>query len=299
MASRLKSTKKYLVAVLLPKATPEIPFWNDHVIGINQAEKEVSTFDVYTQIFYFDQNSEPSFFERVDEIILNKFDGVFMVPVFYEDSLRLIKNCQEQSVPCLLFDTNFPDQDQVSFIGQNAYDSGFLAAELLDHCLPAGSTILIANIVKEHDNHLQFEKREAGFRAFFAQHLYAKSVDIIKLETRQGITKGFEQELAELLRTTNKLKGIFTINGVQQVASVVDQHNWRDLKIVGYDIIPETVHYLQKSVIDFIISQQPKMQAYEGIKLLYENLLLKKPLKLRYYLPIDIVMKSNLKYYTQ
>lgn len=299
MASRLKSTKEYLLAVLLPRATPEIPFWNEHAIGVEQAEKEISQFDVYTKVFYFDQNSERSFQERVDEIMNDTFDAVFMVPVFYTESMRLIANCKEREVPCLLFDTNLPQQDTVSFIGQNAFDSGFLAAELLYYCLPPNACILIANIVKEHDNHLQFDKREDGFRAFFDQLPLPHSVELIKVESRQGMSPEFEQQLSHQLTANDQLAGIFTINGVQHVASVLTKRNGKGLKLIGYDIIPETVHYLQNGIINFIISQQPKMQAYEGIKLLYENLLLKKPLTSNYYLPIDIVMKSNLKYYTK
>jgi LacI family transcriptional regulator len=299
MASRLKSTKEYSLAVLMPKATSEIPFWNEHIVGVDQAEKEISQFDVYTKVFYFDQNSETSFRERVDEIMDDTFDGVFMVPVFYEESLRLITDCKERSVPCLLFDTNIPGKDEASFIGQNAFDSGFLAAELLYYCLPGDSCVLIANVVKEHDNHLQFDKREEGFRAFFDQLTQPHSFELVKVESRQGMHAGFEEQLRQQITGNQRLKGIFTVNGVQHIAPVIEKHNVSGIKLIGYDIIPETVQYLQNGIINFIISQQPKMQAYEGIKLLYENVLLKKQLSKNYYLPIDIVMKSNLKYYTK
>lgn len=299
MASRLKSTKEYLLAVLLPKATADIPFWNEHIIGVTQAEKEISPFDVYTKVFYFDQNSKFSFQEQVDEIINDAFDGVFMVPVFYEESLPLITNCKERGVPCLLFDTNIPGQDTPCFIGQNAYDSGFLAAELFSYCLPSDSCVLIVNIVQEHDNHLQFDQREEGFRAFFAQLPQPHSFKLLKVESRQGMNAAFEDLLHQQLNDNPCLKGIFTVNGVQHVAPIVEKQNLTDFKLIGYDIIPQTIHYLQKGIINFIISQQPKIQAYNGIKLLYENILLKKQLNKNYYLPIDIVMKSNLKYYTK
>ena len=209
MASRLKSTKEYLLAVLVPMATVEIPFWHEHSIGINQAEKEINQFDVSTKVFYFDQNSETSFRERVDEIIQDTFDGVFMVPVFYQESLRLIVHCEEKFIPCLLFDTNIPNQAYASFIGQNAFDSGFLAAELFHYCLPADSSVLIINIVKEHDNHLQFDKRLAGFEAFFDQLPHPNSTKRIKFESRQGMNSAVEQELINQLNSIDSLAGAF------------------------------------------------------------------------------------------
>ncbi|MCK8494861.1 substrate-binding domain-containing protein [Spirosoma sp. RP8] len=299
MASRLKSTKEYLLAVLLPKATADIPFWNEHIVGVTQAEKEISSFDVYTKVFYFDQNSKTSFQEQVDEIIGDTFDGVFMVPVFYEESVKLITDCKERGVPCLLFDTNIPDQNTTCFIGQNAYDSGFLAAELFSYCLPSDSCVLIVNIVQEHDNYLQFDQREEGFRAFFDQLPQPHSFELVKMESRQGMKEEFEDKLTKLIHANPRLKGIFTVNGVQHIAPIVEKQNLTGLTLIGYDIIPQTIHYLQNGIINFIISQQPKIQAYNGIKLLYENVLLKKQLNKNYYLPIDIVMKSNLKYYTK
>ncbi|WP_262509735.1 LacI family DNA-binding transcriptional regulator [Siphonobacter curvatus] len=297
LASRLKSTKEYVVAVLLPQATKEIPFWHDHILGVEQAEKEIRQLEVTTKVFYFDQNSEDSFRERVNEIMADTVDGVFMVPVFYEEAIRLLRHCQKSQVPCLLFDTNLPDETGVRYIGQNAYDSGYLAAELLSYCIPSDGTILLANIVQEHDNHLQFAKREEGFLAFFRET--SLTTELIRFESRRGFSQEIAQQLAEVIRQTPNLNGIFTINGVQHVAQVLEQQGFTDYRLIGYDVIPETIHFLGNGTIHFLISQQPKMQAYEGIKLLSQSILLKKDLPESYYLPIDIVMKSNLKYHVK
>ncbi|MDQ1085500.1 LacI family DNA-binding transcriptional regulator [Siphonobacter sp. SORGH_AS_1065] len=295
LASRLKSTKQYSLAILVPRATDEIPFWHEHIVGVDQAEKEIRQFDVSTKLFFFDQNSETSFREKVDEIIADNIDGVFMVPVFYKDALRLLNSCQSRHIPCLLFDTNLPDLKEVSFIGQNAFDSGFLAGELLSHCLPEKGSILIVSIVQEHDNHLQFSKREEGFRTFFQQH--KPQVCLHKFESRRGMTTEVEDLLLAELKDKTSISAIFGTNGIHHVAQVFEKHSIQTIKLLGYDIIPDTVHYLQKEYIHFLISQQPKTQVYEGIKLLYQNIILKQNLERNYYLPIDIVMKSNLKYY--
>ncbi len=297
LASRLKSSKQYSLAILVPRATDAIPFWHEHAVGVDQAEKEIRQFDVSTKLFFFDQNSEASFRESVDEIIADNIDGVFMVPVFYTDAIRLLHACRKRQIPCLLFDTNLPDLDDLSFIGQNAFDSGFLAGELLFQCLPADASILVVNIVREHDNHLQFSKREEGFRAFFQQH--QPQVLLHKFESRQGMNPDVEKALLAELTQSPSIHSIFATNGIQYVAQLFEKQGIRTYKLLGYDIIPDTVEYLQKEYIQFLISQQPKTQVYEGIKLLYQHIILKQNLERNYFLPIDIVMKSNLKYYVK
>ncbi len=218
-----------------------------------------------------------------------------MVPVFYKEALRLLESCKSRHVPCMLFDTNLSDFKEVSFIGQNAFDSGFLAGELLSHALPTEGSILIANIVQEHDNHLQFSKREEGFRTFFQQN--QPQVPLLKFESRQGMIPEMEDLLLSTLNQAPNIRAIFGTNGIQHIAQILEKHEKGNYRLLGYDIIPETIHYLKKEFIHFLISQQPKTQVYEGIKLLYQHILLKKNLERNYYLPIDIVLKSNLKYH--
>jgi len=78
------------------------------------------------------------------------------------------------------------------------------------------------------------------------------------------------------------------------------------IPMVFLDRIPKMpdIHYIASSLgagmqqaIDFLISQQPQKQAYQGIKLFYDHLILKKPIASSYFLPLDIVMKTNIDYY--
>lgn len=50
-------------------------------------------------------------------------------------------------------------------------------------------------------------------------------------------------------------------------------------------------------LIDFLISQRPETQGYEGIYCLFEQVVLREPVKRRITIPIDILTRDNIRYH--
>ncbi len=292
LASRLKSAKQYMIAVLIPEATDEIPYWQEHKRGFEDAADELIPFGFNIDIYHFQQNNERSFAEQSAVILNRTYDGVFMVPVFDLETIKLVTQLKRKRIPVIFFDTQTPELTDISFIGQHSTDSGFVAAELLYKCLPLDATVLIISLSRKHDNHNHFISRENGFRDFFKD----KDRSIIKYENMLDDDSIIKFELTELINTMPTIQGVFVTNGIHKVApafSTLDRYT-----LIGYDLIEQNVNYLSEGVIDFLISQRPYTQAHSGIRLFYDLLLKKKPISKMNYLPIDIVTKSNLKYYS-
>jgi len=71
------------------------------------------------------------------------------------------------------------------------------------------------------------------------------------------------------------------------------------IKLVGFDLIPENLTYLQAEKIDFLINQNPVKQGYLGILNIFEHLVRKKEVAPIQHLPLDVVMQENLSYYLE
>jgi LacI family transcriptional regulator len=54
---------------------------------------------------------------------------------------------------------------------------------------------------------------------------------------------------------------------------------------------------VESGLINFLISQRPEMQGYEGIYCLFEHVVLRQNVKRSIMVPIDILTRDNLKYY--
>ncbi|MET6999922.1 LacI family DNA-binding transcriptional regulator [Chitinophaga defluvii] len=293
LASRLKSKKDYRIAVMLPQGTKKIPFWFEHDKGFERILKELEQFGLNLETFRFDQNSESSFTDKLNKVIKGKYDGIFMVPVFYKETVRLLQHAQTTETPVIFFDSNIPHQDNLSFIGQNSKDSGYLAASLLDYGVSPNATLLVASIVRKDDNHIHFSAREEGFLEYFK----GSTKKIIHYENKSGNDAAIEKEVTALLQKEPGIEGIFVTNGISKIAGAISKLPAAAYKLIGYDLTDENIFFLEKGIIQFLISQQPDKQAYQGIKLFYEYLILKQPVEKSYYMPLDIVTKSNLKYY--
>ena len=294
LASSLKSRKQHNIAVLIPKATPEIPFWLLHHQGFDSAMEELVPFNFNLEIFNFAQNDEASFKTQVDLIVGSKIDGLFMVPIFKKETKRILAYCRSKEIPVIFFDSHMEDMDYTTFIGQHSEESGFLAAELLDKCLTEKEKILIVTLEQKDGNHLHFKKREVGFKSFHKK----TNVELVKYENDTANLEKVKEDLLNILIQDQKIKGIFVTNGIDIVMPILEELGKENFKSIGYDIIEQNVHFLKTGTLDFLISQQPAKQAYEGLKLFYDMFILKQPLEKNYFLPIDIVIKSNLKYFS-
>jgi LacI family transcriptional regulator len=293
LASRLKSEKLYTIAVIIPKGTKDIPFWYQYQEGFDKILKELHPFGVNIDMHYFSQNNHQSFKSAIDKVVLGKYDGVFVVPIFYNETLQLMEHCNSNNIPTIYFNSNIKKQNNLSYVGQNAFDSGFTAAELMNHCIYPSSTVLIVSIVRKDDNHSHFMEREMGFRNFFSR----TKTNLIKYEHTGENSSSIEEELSTILKSQPKIAGLFVVNGIHKVAPIIKSFSCQTYTLIGYDLTKENIKYLQDGLIDFLISQKPDKQSYQGIKLFYEHLILKQPIQKDYFMPIDIVMKSNLKYY--
>jgi LacI family transcriptional regulator len=290
LASRLKSTKKYFIAALLPEATDDVPYWEEHHRGIQEATQDLSPFGFVIEIFNFDQNDEISFSKQIAAILKKSYDGVFMVPIFIEETKRFIATLRQRKLPVIFFDTQMSSSN-IPFIGQHSADSGYLAAEIFSKCLPQETDILIVTLTEEDDNHSHFRSRTEGFKSFFE----ATNTKILEYKNNTSDKEIIITEVRQYLNIYPKIRGIFVVNGIHQIANIFPPTD--NYIIIGYDLIQQNLTSLKNGNIDFLISQRPYSQAYQGIKLFYEILVKKESEINTTYLPIDIVMKSNLKYY--
>jgi LacI family transcriptional regulator len=84
---------------------------------------------------------------------------------------------------------------------------------------------------------------------------------------------------------------------VHEVARELEKTGPKGIRLVGYDLLRENVRYLEKELIDFLISQKPEEQAFLGLNSLFNLVVFKWEVHAQQWLPIDIITRENLPYY--
>jgi LacI family transcriptional regulator len=297
IARALGSSKIYKIAALIPDEEYDA-YWHAPKLGILKAEKELKQYGIAVKYLQFNPYSVNSFIENARQIIEQNVDGIILSPIFHREILPFLEQWKNEHIPFVLFNTQIADYDPLSYIGQDSYQSGYLAGRLIHYGLPQPCSILIAHFDEEISNAAHLSKKEQGFRNYFMQNHIDQQYNIVRAELNSSNFFEFADRLGGLIESLPDLEGIFvTTSKAFEIASYLMQRHIKKIKIVGYDLLPKNIHYLNTGVINFLINQNPKGQGYWGIHQLADHLIFKKEVPVLKYLPLDIITKENVNYF--
>ena len=279
IARNLVLNTQYKVDVLIPRHDSLSPFWEFPKKGIHKAIDEVSNFGMDIVIHYFDQYNATSYEKKLDQLIANEPDGLIIAPHFTKETLKRKKALSNLNVPYVFLNTDLQGFNNVSFIGQDSFKSGYLAGKLFNSGkIPKSSSILIVDIVEDIENYYGLDSRTNGFIHYFDKNPSSLSIEKIRPPKcdRDLIHKYITKKLIE----NNTIKGIFLpSNQVYMIAEYLENIEINMNILIGYDITKKNKEYLNKGIISHLICQEPFNQGYQSIKLMFDYLIYKTDLK--------------------
>ncbi|MDR6804863.1 LacI family transcriptional regulator [Dyadobacter sp. BE34] len=297
MARALGSKKQYRFAALIPDHQVD-SYWLAPKTGIEKAVVELKQFGVSVRQFIFNPYDANDFIKKAEELTATRPDGIFLSPIFYHEVLPFLAQWHDTSVPFVLFNTEISDHGPLSYIGQDSYQSGKLAGKLMHYGQSEPCSILIVHIDEKIDNAAHLLKKEEGLRDYFSQQQDAFGITTIELDSSD--TESFNNRLAEAVDGIADLRHIFvTTSKAHLVAAELERRQLGDIRIIGYDLVPANLHYLEKGSIGFLINQNPERQGYLGIRQLADFLVFRKAVSKTKFLPLDIITLENLRYYLE
>ena len=300
IASALAYNRQWNIAALLPQHEND-PFWLQPKEGIGRAMSSLRDYGVRLVRFDFRDADEAHFEELGNKILNGRFDAVLVAPVFSTGGRRFLDQCSRHGIPYLLINTYLErDQDPffVSYIGQDSYQSGVLAARLLDFGMAPNEKVMVLHLEAEVYNSMHLVQKEKGFEDFFRDH-QQKNIHIIKAMFEDASDRdGLKRFIIKQFEHHPDINGIFvTTSKLFHIVDVLVELGLSDVKLVGFDLIGENLALLKEDKINFLINQNPYKQGFLGIMTLFNHLVLKKEIAKTQYLSLDVVMRENMQYY--
>jgi LacI family transcriptional regulator len=291
-ARSLANKKNYLFVSLCPEYHSPNDYWKAPDNGIEKASQEINDYNIAVHRFYFDQFSVKSFLKQLHHIQNLNPDGILLSPVFRKETLEFVSELDKKQVPYVFIDSNIEDANHISYLGQNSFQSGYLAARLLHYSIPADSSVLVLRMGGSEISN-QSIHREEGIRDFFSNVNYHKLVHLdLDPEKKENI-----RQIDTYLKG-GEFKGLVVINSkAYEIASFLENSGYKGINLIGYDLLPENIRFLKDGVISFLIAQRPEYQGYKGILSLFDHIVLKIKVEKNNYLPIDILTRENIDYY--
>ena len=295
IASTLGSNKVYKIAALIPDPVLD-DYWNQSGAGIFKAKEEWGQYNVRIESFYFNLYEKSSFKKVADSVLEFQPDSILLAPIFHQEALDFFEVLKSKNIPYVLFNTNIPEAEPISFIGQDLYRSGRVGAELLSTKLSKPGNVAVLHIYEHIQDAVHLKEKEDGFRDYFTDYkLDGYNIFSYEFDFNES---DFDRELTAVL-SKNNLSGIFvsTSKGAYLAASVLDKAGKQDIVLVGYDLLKDNIHYMYEGVINYLINQNPRKQAFLGISYLVNYLLFKKQPPVTDLFPLEIITRENVKSY--
>lgn len=295
IARSLSSSKKYRIGVMIPNPESD-PYWAQTEQGILQAKADWAQYGIIIDSYFFDQYNKESFNLKTLEVLSFKLDGIVVAPIFYDEALLLFKLLENNNIPYVLFNTNIPVAHALSFIGQDLFHSGLLAAKLLSLGQVEGGKLAVVHMDEDIHNSIHLLEKERGFCDYFKKmNKFSFEIEEFNLSPKDP---HLNNQFNNLLRDSN-LKGIFvsTSKGTSIVASMLENHGKKNIGLIGYDMLDDNLKYLSSGIIDFLINQNPKRQSFLGISHMVNYLLFKKVAPKTELFPLEIITQQNVDSY--
>jgi len=296
-ASNLASKKSAVFATLLPQPPSKEGYWNKPFIGIQKRIAELQQYGIQISPFTFSQIDRTEFVKEAEKIIELKPDGVVFAPFFKKESLEFIEKLKSSNIPFVFIDSEIKDAGQISYIGQDSYQSGLVSGKLLDLMLPGGN-ILIIHFAKEMDNQTHLIEREKGFYDWYKKN--SKDGHLLFTTEVSNTEDDKWMDSIKNIIENNNIKGIFVTNSkVFFAGRLIEKYNFKNIKLIGHDLVKWNVEFLQKDIVQFLICQRPEEQGYNAINKLFRFVVEKNSISDQNYTSIDIITKENIDYYNE
>src|SRR5665648_220445 len=163
MAQVLKSKKRYHIVSLLPEPENDNSFWKKHPHGMNRAIEELYPFPVTLSQITFDMLNENDFLNKTSIVLKLKPDGVLLEQILKSESIAFCSRLFKEKIPFVFVDGYIENTEFLTYIGEDIFQSGRVAGQLIDMVTPEENDILIVNIAKNLQNIHHLNQRTKGF----------------------------------------------------------------------------------------------------------------------------------------
>ena len=297
IARALKSNKKVNLVSILPEPNEDSAFWIKHPEGMLRAMTELEPFPVRLSQVTFDLLDEKDFAEKTEHALSLHPDGVILAPIFKTESIAFCDRLAKKHIPFVFIDGFIEETEFLSYTGEDIFQSGRVAGQLVDLVTPENKDILIINIARNIRNVHHLNKRTEGFLSYFPESGKNKG-ELINISIIDPVPVNIKRELNIVLARNPEIGSIFVTGSKSfKIADYLAAEGINSINLIGYDLLESNVKYLISGKIRFLLGQRPEEQTYKGVRKLFDYLSMDRIPEKMEYLPVDVVTSENVKFF--
>ena len=294
----LAAKKKYSFICLIPYYI-EHDYWHSVSIGIERARQELRPFNVSVDYLCYDHGNKDSYQKACRAVKESNVDAVLIAPNFREETLELTTYLQANKIVYAFVDFNMEEAKALTYIGQDSYKSGYIAAKILMRNYSMGEgqeLVLFLSNSKNNPAEIQMQRRLEGFLSYISEEY--NNLIIHEVVLNKSDVESNRKTLDVFFQTYPKaMLGVVFNSRVYQLGEYLQQTGRCMKGLIGYDLLKANVDLLKSGDVHYLIGQRPGLQGYCGVKALCDHVVFKKSVDAVKYMPIDILIKDNIDFY--
>jgi len=296
VARSLAMKKKYNLSVLMPKYDKDKLFWKSPLMGVSKASEEVLNYGVEVNHFSFNQLEKESYLREFKKLIKGNPAAVIFTPIFIKETRLMVLELEKKGIPYLFFNIDVEGFNNLSFIGQDAYNSGYLAGKLMHLSTGDNATYLITHIkTKQYINNV-LEKRICGFTQYFENNNIP--FEIVPLEFKDlEVLDDVKSKLLDVFKNSKQINGVFVPSSrISTISKCINSEFSKGMRFIGFDTTPQNIQCLKENNVTFLISQKSFNQGFKSVKIMADYLIQNLIPQQKVFSPIEIITKENLEF---
>ena len=203
------------------------------------------------------------------ESLMSKMDGLAISSVSTDALSPVIDRIIAAGIPVVAFNTDNPASKRLVFAGQDLVQSGREAGKLMVKTLGGKGKVIITTI----DAAAQWSiDREKGAREGLGE---AKGIEIVQTVNTGTDPQAIYAAIENAMLANPDVTGILSLECCSTPAAgtwVERSNKVGQVKVVGFDLLDQTVDLVQKGAIDATIDQAPEKQGFAAVDLLVKFL---------------------------
>ena len=298
-ASLLASKKAHIIACLLPKSTKG-EYWEKLHAGFLRGGEAVSSLNVQTRVFLYDQYDPDSFHKTAAQMLDSAPSGVILPPLFKNDTLELTDRLKELEIPYVYVDTKLEDPGYFAYFGMPMYKSGRLCAFMLTERLrpedvrDAAIVRITRDKTRRSDPTLE---RRSGFMDFMDEHFPGCRIHQVFIDP--NVPESVPETLDAFAAEHPGVKLVVMFNSrIHLISEWLAAHPVEGRRVIGFDDLEKNLVAVHDEIVTILITEHVEEQTFQAVNILSDYILMyKRPAMRDHYMHMDILTKYNLENY--
>lgn len=265
------------------------PLFQEIQNGVKKIYHELKGFGLAIEYSVMNKRNASEQIKCIKELCTRNISALVLCPLDDEMIRQELLNISS-NIKIVTYNTDISDIKKLCFVGTNYEKSGEIAGGLIGKLLYNSGNVLV---ISGPDSIKGLKERVAGFKKTIKQNY--PQVKIVDVVSNVDDNETSYAKTVEYLKKETCIDAIFiTARGIGGIGRALKEINSRKIWFVCFDKMPVTVQLIKEGIVDFSITQEPEMQGYLPIKILFEYFFHHKPPKIQEInTRIEIITKEN------